>query len=920
LTNPRFRALTGIEIYGRGEDVNGHASGEVLVGAAWQLDPRGMSAFWGDFRITLVDHADGTAADRYGNDYIAGGADDDQIFGELGDDVIQGDGSIDIVVSAVRDGMLTVSASLESASDGEDYIEGNGGNDVIFGNLGQDDIIGGSSSLFGLNPETLRPDGSDLIFGGAGTDIARNDPGDESETGHARDSDVILGDNGNVFRIVGTGGAAFLNFNYDNYNTGTGSLNKIVVRAAQLLDYTPGGDYDGAHAVTDNGAADEIHGESGDDFVYGMVGNDVLFGEAQDDDLIGGWGHDWISGGTGQDGVLGDDGRIFTSRNSSAQGEPLYGITALISPDPNRRFSNGNVLNERISTSGDVQLATINVEGQLKKSVDLTPFNVDSAGNPLFDASNADDIIYGGWGSDFLHGGSGDDAISGAGAPVDFYSAPGNPGDVLGYGDAKISGAPAIPGEFAAYDEDDPVKRIEDFVLDFDASDGQWLEDVGAISYYSDGNDAIFGDLGNDWLVGGTGQDHLYGGYGDDLLNADDDLSTGGGSNLSPDTHSSYADLAYGGAGRDILLGNAPGDRLIDWTGEFNTFVVPFSPFGTSTVSRLIQPGLPEFLYALSASDGADATRAADTGINPTRNGEPKGELGLVTQKDSDWGAQTGAPEDPQPGNNGGNKGGGKKMIAAALAPAENDTVLTQQALDSISVAAIAAWTESLSHIDVSFGALGDIRIQVADLTGDVLGYFDGSNILIDIDGADHGWFIDTSPADNSEFAVNSNTLMAASGSEAFGRMDLLTVVSHEVGHALGFDHDESGYAVMRDVLLPGTRLPLTATPVTPSATSIGVGTRSGAVRPAVFATMDDAGVPIPAPIVIDWKGSAFAANAGTRSASSSDFAGWTTDFANHLGRNESERNPNANIRLLVPQAAIKVVSDAARRIGSLFG
>ena len=61
-----------------------------------------------------------------------------------------------------------------------------------------------------------------------------------------------------------------------------------------------------------------------------MTGNDVLFGEGQDDDLIGGYGNDWISGGTGQDGVLGDDGRIFTSRNGTA--EPLYGVTATDGP------------------------------------------------------------------------------------------------------------------------------------------------------------------------------------------------------------------------------------------------------------------------------------------------------------------------------------------------------------------------------------------------------------------------------------------------------------------------------------------------------------------------------------------------------------------------------------------------------------
>ena len=110
---------------------------------------------------------------------------------------------------------------------------------------------------------------------------------------------MILGDNGNIFRIVGVGGTAngAPTFNYDNYN----ALSKIVVRAAQLLDYTPGGP-DFVPGSADKGAGDELHGESGDDFIYGMTGSDVLFGESQDDDLIGGWGNDWISGGTGRTG------------------------------------------------------------------------------------------------------------------------------------------------------------------------------------------------------------------------------------------------------------------------------------------------------------------------------------------------------------------------------------------------------------------------------------------------------------------------------------------------------------------------------------------------------------------------------------------------------------------------------------------
>ena len=47
-------------------------------------------------------------------------------------------------------GALVVHPSFEAASDGSDYIEGNGGDDTIFGGLGQDDIVGDSSDLYGL--------------------------------------------------------------------------------------------------------------------------------------------------------------------------------------------------------------------------------------------------------------------------------------------------------------------------------------------------------------------------------------------------------------------------------------------------------------------------------------------------------------------------------------------------------------------------------------------------------------------------------------------------------------------------------------------------------------------------------------------------------------------------------------------------
>ena len=117
-----------------------------------------------------------------------------------------------------------------------------------------------------------------------------------------------------------------------------------------------------------------------------------------------------------------------------------------------------------------------------------------------------------------------------------------------------------------------------------------------------DGRDRIFGDNGNDWLVGGTDCDWLFGGFGDDLLNLDDYLETNGGLNDRPEDDERFrdGDFAFGGAGRDVLIANTAQDRMFDWHGEFNTFVVPFAPFGIPTVNRLFSPDTRDFIRALA--------------------------------------------------------------------------------------------------------------------------------------------------------------------------------------------------------------------------------------------------------------------------------------------------------------------------------
>ena len=143
------------------------AAGNAQLSDASHVNPDGSAERY----VTLLDHA---ATTVFGDDTIAGGAEDDIIFGQLGDDTIQGDGSITLTV----DGGATMSVEdfAGVGRDGDDYIEGNRGNDLIFGDLGQADIIGGRSSLVGRPTADRTRDGADTDGDRRRTSVRRREP------------------------------------------------------------------------------------------------------------------------------------------------------------------------------------------------------------------------------------------------------------------------------------------------------------------------------------------------------------------------------------------------------------------------------------------------------------------------------------------------------------------------------------------------------------------------------------------------------------------------------------------------------------------------------------------------------------------------------------------------------------------------
>ncbi len=147
------------------------------------------------------------------------------------------------------------------------------------------------------------------------------------------------------------------------------------------------------------------------------------------------------------------------------------------------------------------------------------------------------------------------------------------------------------------------------------------------------------------------------------------------------------------------------------------------------------------------------------------------------------------------------------EMAAQQVVASPNTATLTQAQLAPIVNEAIAQWSSAgLSAAEVQ--KLRQAQFVITDLSGSYLGETEGNVIYLDANAAGNGWFVDPTPAQNEEFSsLAGSQQLRAVDARALDRIDLLTVVEHELGHVLGLnDLNALADDVMDGVLGVGVR------------------------------------------------------------------------------------------------------------------
>jgi len=878
-----------------------------------------------------------------GNDYISGGTGDDAIYGQRGNDTLRGDA-------------------------GNDFVAGGTGNDSIDGGDGNDTLVGDDAFIDGTNPSVpnvthgllvVHTDASaeaaaNISLGALGTTVVPMTsivPGREVNAAswvlpHVFGYDAAIPANNSLqtssgvrlvpYASVVTDFSHHVGLLHGN-DTITGGNGNDTLVGDDLVVIAPAVTFDAttmakAETITRGlldlscDFSDLVHRQ------YWLLGSPWDHGHDGPNDTIVvdhlySIGEDVLDGGAGNDVLIGDD---------STQIAPAFTLPVNLA-EKFEFFQNGTA--DAGSEIGDAVLDLTYLEHRMRDRViqvqqgwfkgSVVEHHVDMLmiGNDTIYGGDGNDLIVGdafvlrapsatlvpGGGSQYGerdwhydehwydHGGNASwwqswDFDRHHEYQLDFIEADadtiyGGAGDDLVWGDSialiteTIDRAPGISNFDFARASHEVAEGLDRLAALTDETDA-WFEFAGrnhdhthdsltwvrtsdrdwerAHHHDRDDGDFISGGDGNDILFGQDGVDVIHGDAGNDWL-------IGGGGNWydSLDGGPGY-DRVYQGDNNSKSLRDAVSAAMPAWSGAFATLGLSIVPFSGNTTTTSGHPSLADFDY--------------------------------LTFNYSPW-------------------DGHSPVWQTAVGGVSSDGVATinDAQLAPIVAEAKQLWTQALGAGNSRLAVLDEVQVTAGNLPQDKLGVTVGTQIVIDSTAAGRGWFVDATPADNAEFAlyVGTSELQAAPGSAAYGRMDLLTTVLHEMGNAMGFAEDQ-GPDVMSATLQAGVRdMPAGAAHVAAGATSSAAsqGSAEGAFNPIAFdhwtalavgTRSDGVGAVQSAAPTIDWSGTFGSDGTRRKTAPAADDAQWLGTFVNHLGQSEAHRNPNSAIRVQVtPRAEV---------------
>ncbi|MEX0749436.1 MAG: hypothetical protein WD359_01390, partial [Dehalococcoidia bacterium] len=620
---------------------------QVLGGASFAGASGGETDMTGDEQDDIM-YGQGGADEMFGNagdDYMEGNHDGDDMEGNEGQDDMLGGGSDDSDTADDEESALDL-------LDGDDAMSGESGIGDGAADGDDADVMIGDNGLIDRCPAALDCEWQvnsfndsffrvvtifDVEMAGSPLDLSLS--GDDDMYGNDND-DTMYGQGGED-EVFGGSGDDYMEGNaHSDYMAGGPQQDDMLGGTGR----TKSDDASTLVAGRTDESTDDRNVPLGSNPALNVVLGDTMIGDVEADGSSG--------ADDGADVMLGDNGRV--SRPTT--GGEWIGLSYKLQAD-----EVGDVANRHDST-GD----------KIVRRVDRDVANIDTtpgmtAGSDLMVGNGGDDDMYGQFDNanpavpqpdlqnpadpttavgDEMYGNEGEDAMSGD----------------QGVFDNRVLPPPAQehfePNEpFIDDDKFTTDTLFREHVLaqiELGGNDrmrggngADWMHSGAGHDLMNgdNGNDRLFGDNGADDMWGGSHHDHLWGGYDYDQMDIHPNVAVDiNGLEIVPCTPSATpdpqewyffgldancdgnfedVDYMYGGWDADAMQANIGdngpqlGDRLIDWIGVYNLYILCPGTYGEFVSTREFSPAMTAFIFDWIEGDGVpNADQGNTSGFN----------------------------------------------------------------------------------------------------------------------------------------------------------------------------------------------------------------------------------------------------------------------------------------------------------------